>query len=348
MIPYEALLSRARAALSPEAHAYYAAGSGDEQTVAEAEEAWRRIHLRPRVLRDVGTVDPSTTLLGQKIAAPVAIAPTAAHGLAHPDGEVATAAGAAKAGSLYVLSTRSTARLEDVVGAAGTWWMQIYVMADRGLSDELARRAADAGAGAIVLTVDTPAVAAKHKASAALRFPGPGLLPELGTAPVEALEQAPDVTERDLQRLAEITGLPVVAKGVLREDDAQACTDAGAAAIVVSTHGGRQLDGVVPTAWALPEVVEAVGDRVEVYVDGGVRTGRDVLRALALGARAAWFGRPVLWALAAGGADGVADLLDGLRLSVAEALLLAGCPSPTHAGRDLVWSGQTPPHTVKG
>ena len=348
MIPYEALLSQARAALAPEAYAYFSAGSGDGQTVAEAEDAWRRIHLRPRVLRDVPTVDSTTTLLGQQVSAPIAIAPTAAHGFAHPDGEVATAAGAAATGSLYVLSTRATARLDDVVDVAGTWWMQIYVMADRGLSDELARRAAAAGAGAIVVTVDTPAVATKREATASLRFPGPGLLPEIAAAPVEALEQAPDVTEYDLARLGKITGLPVVAKGVLRADDALACVDAGAVAVVVSTHGGRQLDGVVPTAWALPEVVEAVGDQVEVYVDGGIRTGRDVLRALALGARAAWLGRPVLWALAAGGADGVTELLDGLRASVAEALLLAGCRTPADAGPDLVWSGPAPRHTVKG
>jgi 4-hydroxymandelate oxidase len=348
MIPYQALLSRARAALAPEAYAYYAAGSGDEQTVAEAEQAWRRIHLRPRVLRDVGTVDTSTTLLGQQVAAPVAIAPTAAHGFAHPDGEVATAIGAAKAESLYVLSTRSTARLEDVVKVAGAWWMQIYVMADRGLSDELARRAAAAGAGAIVLTVDTPAVATKRAATTGLRFRGPGLLPEIAAAPTGALEQVPDVTARDVARLAEITGLPVVTKGVLRGDDARSCVDAGAAAVVVSNHGGRQLDGVIPTAWALPEVVAAVGDQVEVYVDGGVRTGRDVLRALALGARAAWLGRPVLWALAAGGADGVAELLDGFSVSVGEALLLAGCPSPADVAPDLIWSEQAPRPTVKG
>ncbi|MGH8775539.1 MAG: alpha-hydroxy acid oxidase [Jiangellaceae bacterium] len=336
MIPYDALRARAKAVLSPQAYTFYASGAGDQQTVAEAEAAWRDIRLRPRVLRDVRDVTTTTTLLGTQVAAPVVVAPTAAHAFAHVDAEPATAAGARDAGSLLVLSTRSSSRLDDVAAAAGPWWMQLYVMQDRGLSDEIARRSVAAGASALVVTVDTPRIALKPYGHAPA-FPGQPLLPELDHADRAAIAQAADVTAAELSRLGDIAGVPVVAKGVLRADDARACVDAGAAAVVVSTHGGRQLDGVVPTPRALPEVVTAIGDQVEVHVDGGVRTGRDVLRALALGARAAWVGRPALWALAVGGAGGVRTLLDDLRADVAEALALAGCTSVEDVGSDLVW-----------
>jgi 4-hydroxymandelate oxidase len=216
----------------------------------------------------------------------------------------------------------------------------MYVLGDRGVSDEVARRAADAGASALVVTVDVPFVA--HKPTGPL----PPLPPE---AIVEALagrdpadpryQQAPDLGPADIARLKALTGLPVVAKGVLRGDEALRCLDAGADAVIVSTHGGRQLDGVVPSPVALPEVVDAVGDRAEVYVDGGLRTGTHVLRALALGARAVLVGRPVLWGLAVGGADGVREVLDDLTSGTRDALGLAGCTSPADTGRDLVWPG---------
>jgi 4-hydroxymandelate oxidase len=207
---------------------------------------------------------------------------------------------------------------------------------DRGVSDDIARQAAELGAAALVLTVDTPLVARK---------PGiiPAVLPHNGIiASLEGrdwsdplLQQAPDVSARDMARLAEVSGLPVVAKGVLRGDMALRCLDAGAAGVIVSTHGGRQLDGVVSVPEALPEVVAAVGDRAEVYADGGVRTGVDVVRALALGARAVLVGRPVLWALAVGSADGVEQHLTWLTDDVREALALAGCASCADVGPDL-------------
>jgi 4-hydroxymandelate oxidase len=215
--------------------------------------------------------------------------------------------------------------------------VQIYVMKDRGLSDEVARRAAEAGARALVLTVDTPVVAAKQKEPTGMRFPGPGLLAELEDASNDALAQAPDVTSADIARLAELTGLPVVAKGVLTAQAASECVAAGARAVVVSNHGGGQLDGAVATAAALPEVVEAVTDTAEVYVDGGIRTGRDILRALALGARAAWLGRPVLWSLACGGAEGVSDLLRDIHADLTEALMLNGCATLGEVSTDLLW-----------
>ena len=291
----------------------------------------------PRILRDVSSVTTRTTVLGTEVATPVLVAPSALHGLAHPDGEVATATGTREAGSLFVLSMRSSRTLEDVAAAAGPWWQQMYVLGDRGVSDEVARRAAAAGAGALVVTVDVPFVAKKPTG------PLPPLPP---SAIIEALEgrdpadpryhQAPDLGPADIARLKEITGLPVVAKGVLRGDEALRCLDAGADAVIVSTHGGRQLDGVVPSPVALPEVVDAVGDRAEVYVDGGVRTGGHVLRALALGARAVLIGRPVLWAVACGGAGGVRTLLEDLTEQTEECLGLAGCVSPADTGRDLI------------
>ncbi|MCA0330954.1 MAG: alpha-hydroxy-acid oxidizing protein [Actinobacteria bacterium] len=331
------LEEQAREALPPEVFAYFAAGSGEQRTLAGQEAAWDGLLLRPRVLRDVSTVSTSVTVLGTPLATPVLVAPAALHGLAHPDGEVATAAGAAAAGSLIVLSMRASRPLEQIAAAAGPWWQQMYVLGDRGISDEVARRAAAAGASALVVTVDVPFVARKPT----------GPLPPLPReAIVEALEgrdpddprlkQAPDLGAADIARLKDLTGLPVVAKGVLRGDEALRCLDAGADAVIVSTHGGRQLDGVVPSALALPEVVDAVGDRAEVYVDGGVRTGTHVLRALALGATAVLTARPLLWALAVGGSDGVRDHLLELTSDTRDALGLAGCTSPADAGRDLV------------
>ena len=327
---------RAAAALPDDVFAYYATGSGTGRTLAAQESAWDAVPLVPRVLRDVSAVSTGTTLLGLDVPTPVVVAPTAAHTLAHPDGEVATARGAAAAGSLYVLSMRSGTRLETVAAAAGPFWQQIYVLRDRGVSDEVARRAAAAGAGALVVTVDTPYVARKPAG-----FP---LLPPLGLVEAldarelddEGLYQAADLVAADLERLAAVSGLPVVAKGVLSAAAARACVDAGAAAVVVSTHGGRQLDGALAVPRALPDVADAVADRAEVYADGGVRTGAHVLAALGLGARAVLVGRPVLWALATGGADGVAAVLADLTAGAAEALALAGCAGCTDVGPDVV------------
>ena len=330
---------RAREVLPPDVYAYYAAGAGDERTLAEQERAWADIRLRPRVLTDVSDVSTSVELLGQRFGTPLVVAPSAYHALADREGEVATARGTRAAGSLLILSMRASRRLADVAHAAGPFWQQIYVLRDRGISDDVARQAADLGATALVLTVDTPYVATK---SAGL----PADLPTLGIVPAldrrdlsdARFDQAADLSPHDISRLAEISGLPVVAKGLLRGDQALRCVDAGAAAVVVSTHGGRQLDGVVPVPVALPEVAEAIGDRAEVYADGGIRRGTDVLRALALGARAVLLGRPVLWSLATGGADGVRDQLRAVTAEFAEALALSGCTSCADVGSDLVWT----------
>jgi 4-hydroxymandelate oxidase len=319
----------ARAALPPDVYAYFSTGSGLEETLGANERAWRDVGLRPRVLRDVSHVDPSTTVLGTPVASPVLVAPTAYHRLAHPDGEVATAKGTAEADTLFVLSTRATATLEEVSAVAGPWWFQVYVLRDRDLTATIVRTAAAAGARALVLTADSPYVGTKARtAGIPSRGSAPCVVPDLTTRRDEGARHSPAVTFDDIRWLHELSsGLPIVVKGVLRGDDARACVDAGAAAVWVSNHGARQLDGAIPTAVALPEVRAAVGEGCEVYVDGGIRTGRDVVRALALGATAAFVGRPVVWGLATGGADGVRELLTSLQAEVAEALALCGCVS---------------------
>jgi 4-hydroxymandelate oxidase len=337
----------ARQRMKPSVYDYYATGSGDETTLDEASQAWRRYRLRPRVLCDVTSVDTSVELLGQRLRTPVLVAPTAFHQGAHPDGEVATARGTAGAGSLLVLSSRSSRRIEEVAAAAGPWWFQVYVMNDPKVSDGMVRRAVAAGAAALVLTVDTPYTGVKKRPSAgAPQLGGPPVTdeqfminfaehldPELD--PFESANQYPGCT---FDTLRELTGhgVPVLAKGVLRGDDALACVEAGAAGIVVSNHGGRQLDRAVATADALPEVVEAVGGRVPVLVDGGIRSGLDVLTALALGANAVLLGRPVLWALATAGAAGVTAALDAVTSDLAHVLALSGAPSAGVVPRDLI------------
>jgi 4-hydroxymandelate oxidase len=318
---------------------YFAGGSGSESTLSDNTAAWARLRLRPRVLRDVSRVDTSTTLLGTPLASPVLVAPTAFHSLAHPEAELATARGTREAGSLLVLSSRSSRRIEDVAAAAGPWWFQVYVFRDRVLTRDLVQRAAASGARALVLTADTPYVGRKrtNRDDSALPLPEADFLANLQGLTHRALaEQAPDVTFDDISRLHADSGLPVLVKGVLRADDARECLRHGAAGLIVSNHGGRQLDGALATADALPEVVQACEGRVPVLVDGGVRTGRDVLCALALGARAVLLGRPVLWGLATAGADGVRQVLDSLREDTAHALALAGAPHLSAVGADLL------------
>jgi 4-hydroxymandelate oxidase len=332
------LRRRARKLLPRDVYDYYAGGSGRERTLRANEEAWRQVWLAPRVLREVSAVDTRARLLGTGFATPLAVAPTGFHGLAHPDGELATAAGAAAAGALFVLSTRSSRRIEEVAevvaAAGGAWWFQVYMMRDRELTAGLVRRAVTAGAAALVLTADTPVVGRKRRNSDET-VSDEDFLVNLGPlADLAAAEQAANVTFADIGWLRELGGgLPVVVKGVLRADDAGLCRDHGAAAVIVSNHGGRQLDGALPSAVALPGVageLRAPGDP-EVYADGGVRTAEDALAALALGARAVFLGRPVLWALACGGADGVRSLMAGLADDLAHAMALAGAATVAEA-----------------
>jgi 4-hydroxymandelate oxidase len=327
--------------LPAEAYDYFAGGSGDEVTLAEAGTAWRRYRFRPRVLRDVSTVDTSVTVLGARLATPVLVAPTAFHIAAHPEAECATIRGTGDAGSLMVLSTRCSRRIEDVGAATtGPWWFQVYVLNDRRITRAITRRAVDAGARALVLTVDTPYTGVKKRG-------GPVPVTDeqylvnfaehvaAGADGDEATTQYPGCTFDTLRELTD-AGVPVLVKGVLRGDDAVACLDAGAAGVIVSNHGGRQLDQAVDTAAALAEVTAAVAGRAPVLVDGGIRTGRDVLTALALGADAVLLGRPVLWALAADGAPGVTAALDAVRDELVEALALAGITSAGEVPADVM------------
>jgi 4-hydroxymandelate oxidase len=346
----DALEAAARELLTPNAWGYYSAGADDEITLRDNVEAWRRLRIRPRVLRDVSVVDTSTTVLGTPVALPVLVAPMAYHRLAHDEGEAATARGAAAAGTILVTSTLATVSLEDTATAApgAPRWLQVYLRRDRGWAAELVARAAAAGYEALVFTVDLP-VLGHRRVDEANAFALPAGM-AMANLPVLAATVAggsaltahvrddldPSLTFDDITWLRDLSGLPVLVKGVLRGDDARACVDAGAAGIVVSNHGGRQLDTAVATADALAEVVAAVGGDVEVLVDGGIRRGTDVLKALALGARAVLVGRPVLWGLATGGADGVHAVLDGLGAEFARALALSGCPGAADVTPDLL------------
>ena len=316
--------AQAAARLSEPVRQYYAGGAGDEVSLHEAEPAWRDVRLRPRVLRDVSCIDTSVELLGSRLATPVLAGPTALHGLACPEGEPATARGVASAGSLLVLSSRASRRLEDV--PVGPWWFQAYAMRDRGRTLALTQRAVAAGATAVVLTGDVPYLGARHGMTR-LELQGPA---DPGT------EQDPSAGLEVIGQLAAASGLPVLVKGVLRGDDAAACLAAGAAGVVVSNHGGRQLDRALASAAALPEVAAAVAGRGLVLVDGGIRSGLDVLCALALGADAVLLGRPILWALAADGADGVAQCLRAVTDDLAAAMGLAGARSLAEVTSDLV------------
>ena len=310
----------ASATLPRAVYDYYATGSGDEVSLDESAQAWRSWRFLPRVLRDVSTVSTTVNLLDASLSLPVLAALTALHVMAHPEGEVLTAAGVRAAGSLLVLSSRSGRRIEDVGAAAGPWWYQVYVLRDRSLTARQVERAVAAGAAALVLTVDAPYVATKRRMTAPLPIVDDyARQTAIGTRSTQ-WEQDPAIGWDTVEWLRDLSGLPVVVKGVLRPDDAAECVRVGAAGVIVSNHGGRQLDRAVATAHALPSIVQAVDGRVPVLVDGGIRTGADVLTALALGARAVLVGRPVLWALASGGADSVQACFEAFGAELAEAM----------------------------
>jgi 4-hydroxymandelate oxidase len=326
----DTLAGQARRAMHPAVWSYVESGSYGEVTVGEATRAWSDVWFRPRVLQGDASPDLATSLLGLSVRSPIAVAPTAMQRAIHLAGERATIAGAEAAGALCVLSSNSGTRWEDL-GATRPWWLQAYLPSHRESILSPLEGAAAAGAAAIVLTVDTPFPGSKY-ATDEQDWTGVDLdWWRVNFADPEFDRWAPDLTLDDIGWLHDRSGLPVVVKGVLRSDDARRCLDAGAAAIWVSNHGGRQLDRSVSTAFALGEIVDAVGDRAEVYVDGGIRTGVDALAALALGAQAVFLGRPVIHALAVDGATGVERLLTELTTELGEVLQLAGCATPAEA-----------------
>jgi 4-hydroxymandelate oxidase len=312
----------ARERLPADVYDYYAGGAGDEWTLAENRRAFERWTLRPRFLRAVGDPDPSCDVLGARISAPILVAPWAYQRLAHPEGELATARAAAAAGTIMVVSTTALDYLEDVAAAApGPKWWQLYVFDDRDVTASMLERVVAAGFDAICLTVDFPTNGLRHR-DTRNGFQMPIGLPD------NQLTYDAMVSWEDLGWIRGKTpGLPLVVKGILTAEDAILAVDAGVDAIVVSNHGGRQLDSCPATIAVLPEIVEAVGGRIPVLLDGGVRRGTDVLKALALGAGAVLVGRPCAWGLAAAGEEGVTDVLRILRDEFRNALALTGCRS---------------------
>ncbi|MEA2219888.1 MAG: 4-hydroxymandelate oxidase [Solirubrobacteraceae bacterium] len=329
------LEARARELLDVAHYDYFAGGAGDEQTLAENAAAWRKVWIRPRVMVDVSVIDTSCTLLGRRLELPVLLAPMAAQRLLHADGEPGAARAAGAAGTVYCLSTRATADLAEVAAAAtGPLWFQLYVDRDRERTERVLARVAEHGFAAVLLTVDLPVGGRRERERRHLDVPFPdgvALVSHLGHdlerrhSAIGGWDAA--LEWKDVAWIRDASGLPVIVKGVLCAEDADAALDAGADAIVVSNHGGRQVDGCVPTAVALREVAAAVAGRAPVLVDGAIRDGADVLRALALGADAVLVGRPYAWGLATGGEAGVRRVLDAFADDLRRTLALAGCPT---------------------
>lgn len=353
---FEAL---AQANMEPGAFGYYFGGAEDEITLRRNREAFAELGLLPRVLVDVSSVDTAVEIFGARSTSPILIAPTAFHRLAHPDGELATARAAARAGTIYAVSTIATTRLEEVAAVApgAPRWFQLYVYKDRAVTEELVARAEASGYGAIVLTVDTPRLGRRERdlrngfrlpegvtianfdhiaAAAAAGSPITGWREGSSFAAYihDLMDAALDW--RAVDWLKSRTRLPLLVKGVLAPGDAERALGAGVDGIVVSNHGGRQLDGAVASIEALPAIAERVAGRCPVLMDGGVRRGADVVKAIALGAQAVLVGRPVLWGLAANGEEGVVAVLETLRREFELAMALCGCSTVGKIDRSLV------------
>jgi 4-hydroxymandelate oxidase len=331
---------------------YYEGGALDEITLRENTAGWERLKLYYRVLAGVGPRDMRTTVLGQPVSMPIMVAPTAFHKLACEGGESAMARAAKMAKTLFILSSLSNTAMESVFAEAGSpRWFQLYIYKDRGITLELVKRAEAAGAEAIVLTVDAPSLGTRHRDThnnfqlpdglsvENLAPVGKGNFPEVKGSGLAAYVRSnfkEDLGFDDLDWLCHSTRLPVVVKGVCRSDDARRAAEHGAKALVVSNHGGRQLDTAPATCEVLPYVVDAAGDLCEIYVDSGIRRGSDVLKAIALGARAVLVGRPVLWGLCVGGEQGATQVLEILRRELDEAMLLSGCTKLSDIDRSLL------------
>jgi 4-hydroxymandelate oxidase len=344
----------AREKLAPSVYDFIAGGAEDEVSLRANRAAFEAIEFRPRVLVDVSQIDTATAVLGKPLPFPVILAPVALHRLVNPEGEVATAQGAAQAGATMILSTMSSVRMEEVAAAAaGPKWFQLYCYSDRSVTERLVRRAEDAGFEALCLTVDVPRLGRRERD---LRHPqgfpadvAPvNFLGEIDLGAVSEEAQATalaaltarlldaSLTWDTLAWLRSITKLPVLVKGVLTAEDALLAVEHGVSGIVVSNHGGRQLDGSPAGIRVLAEIADAVGGQAELIVDGGVRRGTDVAKALALGAKAVLIGRPYIWGLTIDGAAGVASVLEQLRLEFELAMALCGVTSAGQITRRLV------------
>ncbi len=337
----------AAARLDAGSHSYLAGGAGDETTLRDNVAAWNRLAIRPRMLVGVGRRDASVELLGRRRPHPVLIAPTAFQRLAHPEGEVATARAAAATDTIMCLSTLSTTSIQALAQAVpgASRWFQLYVFSDRGVSRELVRQAVEHGYEALVVTVDLPVLAIRERelrsgvrtsaAEQVASAAAAGARGEMTPAAFGALID-PDLSWADIERFAAESPVPVVLKGILTPEDARLAVQHGAAGVIVSNHGGRQLDTVLAGADALPAIVQEVGDRIDVLVDGGIRRGTDVLKALALGARAVLVGRPVVAGLAVDGTRGAQRVLEILLHELDTALALAGAPNASELDSSFV------------
>ncbi len=331
---------------------YYAGGADDGITLRENSAAYDRIRLRPHALVDVSQRDTHVTLFGHPFPSPITVAPLALAGMAHPEGEIAVARGA---GTLpMTLSMLSTRTLEEVAAAASTPpWLQMYIFRDRDIIRRLIERAEVAKCGALVVTVDAP-VAGNRERDRRNRFTLPDHitfqnlqdfaldrvqhLPDDSSVAAYATAQIdPALSWKDVEWLRSITRLPILLKGILRADDALRAHEHGADGVIVSNHGGRQLDTVPASIDVLPEISAAVGDKMVVMLDSGIRRGTDILKALALGAQAVMIGRPVLWGLAVSGEAGVRHVLDILRAELDTAMALCGTPCIKDIHPDLIW-----------
>lgn len=354
IVNLESLEPLARERLEPSLYDYIAGGAGDEWTLRESRAAWNRWQLLPRMLRGVAERSMATTVLGTPVSMPILVPPMGFHGLCHSEAEEATARAASAAGTIFCASTVSNRSLETIAGAAsGPKWFQLYVYRDREITRGLVDRAVATGYTALCLTVDTP-LAGLRERDRRNRLRMPAHL-ELGNFPAThtAMNQTgggegsslgayinsqwdPALTWKDVDWLRSISPLPVVVKGILAPADAICAIDHGASAVMVSNHGARQLDGVPASITMLEPIVDVVAGRLEVLIDGGIRRGTDVLKALALGARAALVGRPVLWGLTLGGEAGVRGVLEHIRGELDLAMALAGCARLADVTRDLV------------
>ena len=346
-VDFDALEDAARAKMPPASFAFCAAGADDEISMSENIAAWRARRLRPRVLRDLTVTDTRVTLLGKEHPSPILIAPTGRHKLFHPQGERETARGAAAANVGYVMASNANMLIEDVAAErrAAPQWFQLYYWPNRAEVEALIDRLAAAGFTALVLTVDAPTPGWSPRAARSQHQPSPDILNiNMPGSPMARTAYHPDfagkvmypATWRELEWLARRSPIPVLVKGVLRADDAVRCAECGAQAIIVSNHGGRHLDTTVTTAAAIGEVASALAGKAEVYVDGGIRRGTDILKALALGARAVLIGRPIIWGLTVDGATGVTTVLDHLRTELVRAMQLTGTASLKEATGDLL------------
>lgn len=315
----------ARERLPPDVYGYYAGAAGDEWTLRENRAAFERWVIRPRMLTAAFPPDTGVQLLGARIEAPILVAPWAYQRLAHPDGEVATARAASRARTIMVVSTTAQDILEDIAkaGDGPTWW-QLYVYTERAITVDVLHRVHEAGYAAICFTVDFPVAGLRHR-DARTGFDMPFGLPH------SDLVFDPNITWDDIAWIREQAPLPILVKGIMTGEDARLAVEAGADGIVVSNHGARQLDSVPATVTVLSEVVDAVAGRIPVIMDGGVRRGTDVFKALALGATAVMVGRPICWGLTVGGEEGVVDVLRILRGELENTMSLAG----THAISDI-------------